>query len=1327
MKDFVQKKKVITQERIKQLLEQHYKKATSTTTLMLFATGLAGCGGGDDDSGATISIGTVFDGPLSAARVFIDANENGLLDASEDWALTNSDGSYSLSTTQTGSLGVVSTSETIDKSSGVAVTGLSLFAPANSNVISPATTVVKAMVDNYIALNPSATAEDLETATTAAYDDTLEALGLSPDLDLTSFNPFSTDVDGSSADAVAYAQKAAQIVAVANTVAEAESAAGGGDKAGILSAALTEIATQIQASAASDTTVTINTAFVNKIIEEAAPTMEADATLKADISGAITKVSESLEQITDVAASSDLFYASQAVLVESAVERSTTGTSDILSALSTSTDVATLASSLVKVTGTTRGTIGEDVTSDETTGDISVTGSLTVDDTYKFSTVVTPVTRTGETNVGSLSITEDGVWTYTIGSENAALLNSLQSIENKGTINYSFTKNDAGYKSDEYFQPAEIFRVGVLDADGNPVEIEAGVPLTKLISVSVEGANDTVILNVSATTISDVAYTQGDAITSITVTDQFSDPDYAEKLTYSATSLPSGVAIDAETGEITGTIGSTNYGEYNVAVTATDTGGEAATTESFKITVANKNDSPELVSSEAVSKEAIEDAIFSFDSAGLFIDPDISYSHDENDYLTYTMTNDPNWLTIDGTTGVITGTPENADVATTTISITATDAYNEAVSQEITLEVTNTNDTPLASTNDLGNLRDTLPKSFSGSDFANSVTDDDVGDDYTLTGFTQVSGTQGTIVDGGDGSFTFTPVNGEANEVVTFSYTVTDTGGLSATASATLNVLDAIPVGTGSEDGGAVTLETSDYPGASFAIGSSESAEVQAMYDAHTGVFTPAADFNGSIVFDIIPSGEVEALPGILIISAVNDDPVISQQSSSTLSVIEDTDASGTILASDVDDNTLTFNYSAPIKGTVTDPEEDGTYTYSPNADANGADSFIVTVSDGTESVTQEVSVTIAAVADVPKGDTTATLNVTEDTIKSGSVVASDGDGDTLTYTFSTATKGAITQGTNGAFDYVPTANEFGSDSFTITVSDGDPSTADLIQTVAVSIASVNDVPTVIGNGIPDANSTSSFTLSNLSDYFEDLDGESLSYSVQTGAGTATVTSENLSISGLTPGTTTVTVTATDGEAASVSDAFDLTVLGDLITSTVSTSGNSHTIDFTLNMNGVQSSTMTSIDGFDFSITATGSPDSSSGIDRSGLNYATFNDDSANRTTISNDWGVSNYTTATNFRSDIFNTSSSWSLGGGDAVALATDETSYNIGLSGDVYDIATYLEDSFKIGTLSFNTQSDLTDLDLVISGSISGSFGTNPTTSVAEEILTAVTIDII
>ena len=359
-------------------------------------------------------------------------------------------------------------------------------------------------------------------------------------------------------------------------------------------------------------------------------------------------------------------------------------------------------------------------------------------------------------------------------------------------------------------------------------------------------------------------------------------------------------------------------------------------------------------------------------------------------------------------------------------------------------------------------------------------------------------------------------------------------------------------------------------------------------------------------------------------------------------------------------------------------------------------------------------------------------------TITNAQLIASavDQESDTLTVSDLKIASGdgTLVNNNNGTWSYTPAANDNTSVSFSYTITDdgttnGTSDPLDVSGTATLDITTVNDAPTVVGNGIPDAVSTSSFTLSNISDFFEDLDGDDLSYSVETDTGTATVISENLSISGLIPGTTTVTVTATDEASVSVNDAFDLTVFGDLITSSVSTTGNTHTVDLTLNMNGVQSSTMTNIDGFSLTITATGSPYESDGFVKTGVNYASFDEDSDNRTNISDVWGASNYTVSTNFRSDIFNTSSSWLVGGGDAVALATEESNYFISYVGDntEYDIVDYIKESFKIGTLKFNTQSDLTDLDLEIKGSITGSSDSNPSVSVPDEILTPVFIDVI
>ena len=1337
MKDFATEEKLTVREQ-REKTERILKRVASSSALMMFATGLSGCFRDEGGSSGTSFTGSVFDGPLKSAKVFIDANNNGLLDENEDWTLTSSDGSYSLSTSTTGNLAVVTTADTVDTSSGAIVAGLTLTAPSGSSIISPATTVVESILDAYKKANPGASETDIATQQTQAYADTAEALGLSADVDLTSYNPFSSSVDSTSADAIAYAAKAAQIVAVANTIAEAESAsAGGGDKGYILSEALSAVATEIAASAAADSIINIDAAFVGNIIAAAAPTMNANATLKSDVSSAIGNVSSSLGNITDVSTTSDIFYASQALLVEAAVESAASGVSNaVLNVLKdNTTDIGALATSLVKVTGSTRSTLSEDATPDATSGDISTTGTLSLSDpdstddiTYKFSTTVVDLGG----NTGSLSITEAGVWTYTYGSANVAALNALQAATAKGTFNDGLVATDAGYKDDSNFQITEAFKVSVLDSNGAAVELVAGVPLTKTIIVSLEGANDAVVLESTAAAIADQgAYVQGDTITNVTTSNQFADPDTAEKLTYSATGLPPGVTINADTGVISGAPSSDALGDYSVVVSATDVAGTKASIEtSFNFTVTNLNDAPAATSSGAVTASASEDSAFTYDASALFSDPDIANSHDENDVLTYTISSNPSWLSIDTTTGALSGTPENADVAITTVTITATDAYGLAATQDVTITVANTNDAPTAAAVDLGIQRDSVSVSYDKSDFASGVTDVDVGDTYILTALSQTSGASGTITDNGDGSFSFAPVDGTENETVSFSYTVTDAADESATSTATLQVVDAIPAGSGAEDGTAISVVNSEYSGATYTLESGQDAK--GVYDSVAGTFTPAADFNGSVNFTLTPAGGGASLPAIVTVTAVNDLPVVGSSVSATLAVVEDTAANGSITATDVDGDTLTYTYSTPAKGTITDVDADGTFTYTPAANANGSDSFVITVNEnGTAStITQNVAVTIEAVADEPSGESTKDLAVTEDTTASGTVAVTDGDGDSLTYTYSTPAKGTIADNGSGSYSYVPAANETGSDSFTVVVSDGDSTTNDLTQTVSVTISAVNDDPTVVGTGISNQNATSSFSLSdNLSTFFSDVDGDTLTYTAISSTGAASVSSAGaLSVSGLTPGTTTVTVTASDGKGGTdATDSFDLTVLGDLITSTTTKSGNTYTVDLSLNQNGVQTAAMESVTGFEFQISAAGTATSSDGLvasDDIPPLYASVDTTSISRDGLT---AVTAYTPASNFQSNIFTSSSSnWEFSAGDAVPIISEASSWKETISGTEYELISKFTDSNSIGKITFTLESDVTDFDLTINGTISGYDAQQAAVGSAETI-TAVTIDIV
>jgi uncharacterized protein len=81
-----------------------------------------------------------------------------------------------------------------------------------------------------------------------------------------------------------------------------------------------------------------------------------------------------------------------------------------------------------------------------------------------------------------------------------------------------------------------------------------------------------------------------------------------------------------------------------------------------------------------------------------------------------------------------------------------------------------------------------------------------------------------------------------------------------------------------------------------------------------------------------------------------------------------------------------------------------------------------------------------------------------EDTDITGTLVANDRNGDTLTYTIITGpANGTVTLGANGAYSYTPDGNFNGSDSFTFRANDGNVNSN--VATVSLTITAVNDAP----------------------------------------------------------------------------------------------------------------------------------------------------------------------------------------------------------------------------------------------------------------------------
>ncbi|QJP11208.1 retention module-containing protein [Pseudomonas multiresinivorans] len=142
------------------------------------------------------------------------------------------------------------------------------------------------------------------------------------------------------------------------------------------------------------------------------------------------------------------------------------------------------------------------------------------------------------------------------------------------------------------------------------------------------------------------------------------------------------------------------------------------------------------------------------------------------------------------------------------------------------------------------------------------------------------------------------------------------------------------------------------------------------------------------------------------------------------------------------------------------------TLTLTPPADFNGTIKLEVSAT-ATESSngdaatrTADLNVTVYPVNDAP---TSANQNqsTAEDTPLTGKIVASDVDGDTLTYTIkagSAPTHGSVTlNAATGDYTYTPSKDYNGSDSFTVVVSDGKGGTVNSV--VSVNVTPVNDAP----------------------------------------------------------------------------------------------------------------------------------------------------------------------------------------------------------------------------------------------------------------------------
>lgn len=361
-----------------------------------------------------------------------------------------------------------------------------------------------------------------------------------------------------------------------------------------------------------------------------------------------------------------------------------------------------------------------------------------------------------------------------------------------------------------------------------------------------------------------------------------------------------------------------------------------------------------------------------------------------------------------------------------------------------------------------------------------------------------------------------------------FTYTMGDGNGAFDTATITVTVTAVNDDPTANDDSFTVAEDSGTTPldvlvNDSTAPDSGETLSITAVGPTNNGGtavqngssidYTPAADFFGTEVFTYTigdGNGGVDTATVTVTVTSVNDAPVITDGTSVTVDMDEDsnpTPFSLTLNATDIEDADSTLIWSIASQGghgtaSASTPGASSTINYTPNANYNGTDSFVVQVADGnggTDTIT--VNVNIAPQNDDPTANDDSYIVDEQSSGNVLNVLANDSilpdSGETLSITaVGTPDNGgtAINNGTNIA--YTPDPAFIGTEMFTYTISDGNGGTD--TATVTVTVQDVN-FPPVITEGtsvLVNMDEDSTPTAFSLTLNATDPDGNTLTWSI---------------------------------------------------------------------------------------------------------------------------------------------------------------------------------------------------------------------------------------
>ena len=199
--------------------------------------------------------------------------------------------------------------------------------------------------------------------------------------------------------------------------------------------------------------------------------------------------------------------------------------------------------------------------------------------------------------------------------------------------------------------------------------------------------------------------------------------------------------------------------------------------------------------------------------------------------------------------------------------------------------------------------------------------------------------------------------------------------------------------------------------------------------------------------------------------------------------------------------------FTQPASGVLID-NLDGTWTYMPDANFNGADAFTYTVMDaGGLQVTATINLNVTAANDVPQVTTPTLLMIQEDYTSVTTIAVNDADGDVVQYAisggadadkFQIDANGALSLTTAEDFESPSDANADNTHEVVVTVTDGNGGQTD--HAMQISISDVNEAPVVADADFNLASAQDVMSIGQLSATDPDS-GDVLTYQVVGGSG----------------------------------------------------------------------------------------------------------------------------------------------------------------------------------------------------------------------------------